>query len=210
MPRVENSLRTAPVPQNTADADRSLVADFDTQLMLQLRAGDTDAAAALVRRNLPRVARYVARVVRNPRVVEDLSQDVFVQVLSNARRYRPTARFSTWLYRIATNVAIDYLRRTRAQKPAAELNAGDAASMPLRDRSLNQPERLVFQKELQAAVGNALDRLPPNQRVALTLFELEDFSYEQIAAVLDVTVDAVRSLLPRAKESLRAQLQHVR
>lgn len=205
MQRTE-ALRSQAQQQHIADSEQSLAADFDTQLMLQLRAGDKHAATALARRNLPRIARYIARIVRNPLAVEDLSHDVFVHVLSHAPRYEPTARFSTWLYRVATNVAIDYLRRNKARPPSA----ADATPTPVEHGWLNQPEGVVFQKELQAAVGDALSRLPLNQRVALTLFELEDFSYEQIACVLDVTVDAVRSLLPRAKETLRRELRHIK
>jgi len=200
----ELGVRTRRVPAEP-ETRPGILADFDTQLMLQVRDGSVEAGNLLIRRNLERVYRYIARVVRNPRPVEDLTQDVFLQVLKNAPRYEPTARFSTWLYRIATNTALNYLSQAYTKMPRdAEVSAGAAR---VADRAESGPERQMSLEELRAKVSGAINELPAKQRVALTLFQYEELSYEQIAAVLDTTVEAVRCLLKRARDTLRAKLE---
>ncbi len=179
----------------------SPLSDIDTQLMLLVRQGDRAAASTLIHRYFDRVARYLGRVVRRPRVVEDLTQDVFLRVLSSAGEYQPSAKFSTWLYRIATNCAMTYFRRQSGRRSAP---LEDEAA--LADPAASPPERRLDEKELKRAVAAALESLPDRQRIALTLFEYEGFSYEQIAAVLDVSTDSVRSLLLRARAALRGKL----
>jgi RNA polymerase sigma-70 factor, ECF subfamily len=177
--------------------------DLDAQLMLQVRAGDRAAAETLVRRNRERIERYIARLVRQQRAVEDLTQDTFLQALRHAEHYEPTARFSTWLYRIATNVALNYLKQPAQRRQVSTAPEALLASADLHEPA---PDAQLSLDELRAQVSRAVDRLPVNQRVALTLFEYEDCSYEQIAAVLDATVEAVRSLLMRARTTLRREL----
>lgn len=192
------------VPRAPLAEQTGAVADFDTQLMLQVRAGNNDAAGMLVRRNLERVARFVGRIVRNERHVEDIAQEVFLQVLAAAPRYEPTARFSTWLYRIAMNAALDHLaqpyhkRRRESQGDQLQELAG---------KSREDPQQAVSMAELRGQIHLAIAALPVNQRVALTLFQFEDMSYEQIASVMEISVDGVRSLLARARRALRTQLQ---
>jgi len=106
----------------TAASGVAALTDLDTQLMLQARAGDRDAAGALVRRNHARIARYLSRVVRDQSVTEDLTQDVFLRALSHADQYEPTAKLTTWLYRIATNTALNYLKQPSVRR-AAETHA---------------------------------------------------------------------------------------
>lgn len=182
------------------------LADLDTQLMLQARDGNREAANTLIRRNFPRILRYVTRLVGNHRPVEDLTQDVFLHALSHADRYQPTAKVSTWLYRIATNASLNYLNRAAVRR-----RASDPPNGPLEtpDRHEPTPYQRLNLDELKQQVAAALRELPPNQRVALTLFQYEDCSYEQIAAVLDVSVEAVRSLLLRARTTLRGRLTNL-
>ncbi len=180
--------------------------DPDTELMLAIRAGNREAANTLVQRNSERITRYIGRVVRDGRAVEDLAQDVFLKALSHPEHYQPTARLSTWLYRIATNLALNYLkqpalRRERSQRTTARID--------IFDQHQQSPERQVSLDEMKAQVAAAVLRLPAKQRVALTLFEYENCSYEQIAAMLDVSIEAVRSLLLRARARLRRELQNL-
>lgn len=182
----------------------SPLADFDTQLMLQVAAGNREAGSTLIRRNGRRIARYLGRLVRDPRAVEDLTHDVFLSALTHADQFRPTAKVTAWLYRIATNTALNFLkqssrRQTRPEPPDGPLEVADPCGAT--------PERRVSQNELRQHVSRAILELPINQRVALTLFQYEEFSYEQIAAVLDVSVEAVRCLLNRARTTLRRQLR---
>jgi RNA polymerase sigma-70 factor (ECF subfamily) len=173
--------------------------------MLELRAGNAEAGNALVRRNFDRVARYVGRVVRDQRPVEDLAQEVFLQVFRAAGRYEPTAKFSTWLYRIATNIARNYLAQpyVRRRREADPSQSGPVATAG----ADSAPERQLSLDDLRRRVADALASLPVNQRIALTLCEYEGLSYEQIAAVLDTTVDAVRGMIKRAREALRPKLR---
>lgn len=184
-------------------AGQTALADLDTQLMLQARAGDREAAGGLIRRNSPRIARYIARLVGSAEPVEDLTQDVFVQALSHADDYQPTAKVATWLYRIATNVCLNHFKRSARSRRAADPTGGQ---LEVPDRSTPSPDRQMTLDELRSQIAAALHELPLNQRVALTLFQYEDCTYEQIATVLGVSVEAVRSLLMRARTTLRARL----
>ena len=186
------------------DAQAEARSDFDTQLMLQVCEGNAEAGNTLLRRNFDRVARYIARVVRDQRPIEDLAQDVFLQVLKKAKTYEPTAKFSTWLYRIATNTSLNYIKQAYIKK-RREHNP-DLDEPVIVDRSGRSPEREVSLDELRGQVSAAISSLPVRQRIALTLFEYEELSYEQIATVLGTNVGSVRSLLKRARQGLRAKL----
>lgn len=185
-------------PASPAD----LLADLDTQLMLQVRRGDREAAGQLIRRNYERVSRYIGRVVRDARVVEDLTQEVFASVLSHAAGYEPTARFTTWVYRVATNTALKFVqsRYERSRDRSGESRLAETA-----DR-VDTPDARLTVDELKTRVQRAIGELPPNQRAAAILFECEGLSYEQIAGVLSVSEDGVRALLQRARATLREQL----
>lgn len=182
----------------------SALLDFDTQLMLQVGQGDEQAAGMLVRRNFERVSRYMSRLVRNATLVEDLTQDVFLSVLAHAAEYEPRAKFTTWLYRIATNRALSHMRQASVRRQFGEAY-GSTRADEHEDAELT-PDRKADVDELRRRVCEALGALPIKQRVALTLFEYENLSYEQISAVVDVTVEAVRSLLTRARAALRRDL----
>jgi RNA polymerase sigma-70 factor (ECF subfamily) len=180
------------------------LSDMDTQLMLQARQGDRQAADTLIRRNSPRISRYLARLIGNSRPIEDLTQDVFLRAFKHAEQYQPSSRVTTWLYRIATNTALNYIKQATLKRTVPE---PAESQLEVVDRSEPPPDRRLSLDELRQQVASAVSALPVNQRVALTLFEYEDCSYEQIAAILDVTVEAVRCLLMRARTQLRARLQ---
>lgn len=191
-------------PRVQPSFDRGVLADLDTQLMLRVRDGSAEAADLLVRRNFERVARYIGRIVRDPPAVEDLSQEVFLRVLTRADAYEPTARLSTWLYRIATNAAINHVTEAYSRRQTA---GRDMASAEVPDPCPESgPDREMNLDELKSRVSRAIGDLPIKQRVALTLFEYEELSYQQIASVLEVSVEAVRCLLTRARTTLRSKL----
>ncbi|MCK4341210.1 MAG: sigma-70 family RNA polymerase sigma factor [Phycisphaerae bacterium] len=200
--KVARAKRQTTKPPRTKSAPPPL-ADLDTQLMVQAREGNREAANMLIRRNFQRISRYIARLVGNNRPVEDLTQDVFLQVLNRASQYKPTAKVSTWLYRIATNTALNYLKRPSVKRRVPDPPEG-ALEVP--DRSESRPDERMSLDEVKDQVAEAIGALPLNQRIALTLFQYEDCSYEQIAVVLDVSIEAVRSLLMRARTTLRGRL----
>lgn len=198
------ALGDAALRSGDRSAELSVLEDFDTQLMLQVREGNAEAANELVRRNFARVARYVSRVVRDPRAVEDLTQDVFVKVLSHAREFEPRAKLSTWLFRVATNRALNFAKKQHNRRNTRSV--GDFGSHELADDTVSAPELALGVDEIRRRVGDALGGLPMNQRAALVLFEYESLSYEQVASVLDVTIESVRCLISRARTALRERL----
>jgi RNA polymerase sigma-70 factor (ECF subfamily) len=205
--RASNKQRFIPRPVSTAvvpEAQGGNLADLDTQLMLQVREGSRDAFNLLVRRNFECVFRHIARLVRDPRSAEDLTQDVFVQVYVNARRYEPSAKLSTWLNRIATNTALNYLDQAYIKK-RRKRDPG-VTDPDLAGRSGPPPDYHLDREEQRASVWEAIGTLPDNQRVALTLFQYAGLSCKQIAAVLDTTAEAVRCLLKRARDTLMHRL----
>ncbi len=186
-----------------SSARAGLPPDVDSQLMRQVRAGDRAAANTLIARNRARIVGYIARLIHDHRTAEDLTHDVLLQALRHADQYNPAVRVSTWLYRIATNAALNHLRRAdqrrRATAPAASsLEVVDCHELP--------PDQQLRLDELKQHVSQALVCLPINQRIALVLFEYEQCSYAQIAAILDVSAEAVRGLLTRARTALRRTL----
>jgi RNA polymerase sigma-70 factor (ECF subfamily) len=171
--------------------------------MRQVRAGDRAAAGVLIDRNRARIVGYIARLIHDRRTAEDLAHDVLLQALRYADQYNPAVRVSTWLYRIATNTALNYLRRADHQRRAT---GPAASSLEVVDHHELAPDQQLRLDELKQHVSQALVCLPINQRIALVLFEYEECSYAQIATILDVSAEAVRGLLTRARTALRRTL----
>jgi RNA polymerase sigma-70 factor, ECF subfamily len=185
--------------------------DKDVQLMLAFQAGDEPAFAQLIERNQAKVHAVVYRFLGDGGEVEDLTQEVFLRVFRTARRYSPTAKFSTWLYRIAANLSLNAIRaRSKVRMTQLEMpDSGDAEGFfrEVADEDGAQPHEAMDARELQAKVVAALNELPASQRMAIVLNKYEQMSYEDIAAVLDCSVMAVKSLLSRARGNLRQSLE---
>jgi len=185
-------------------------ADDDAQLMARTARGDSGAFEALVHRHQRRVFSLVYRSVGNVPDAEDLVQEVFLRVYRAADRYRPTARFTTWLYRVTANVVINWLRRHR--RHPVELarvvgrEDGEENSRALTDPTAETGLDAITRDEARAQVRAAVAALPPNQRLAVLLFRFEGLSYQEIAETLACSVMAVKSLLSRARENLRDRL----
>lgn len=172
-------------------------------LIGQILAGDQDAFARLVQAYQKPVYNLCLRMVSNPTDAEDLAQEAFVKAWRGLRFYKHEAAFSTWLYRLTSNVCIDFLRRQKktvsltVEEDAPELEVPDAAPLP---------EEQVLNKEKQQAVAAAMAQLEEEYRLALTLRVVEDLTYEQIAEVLDIKVGTVKSRIARARERMRKML----
>jgi len=185
--------------------------DADARLMLRVQRGDTVAFAALVDKYQQPVLNLVARTLGDPTEAEDLAQTVFVQVWKSARRYRPAAKFSTWLFTIARNLCLNELRR-RARHPAEPLDAPHPEQEgeplhPVADTRAAAPPAALLQQELERKIEEALAALPETQRTALLLCRQEELSYEEIAAVLGCSLSATKSLIHRGRETLKARLK---
>jgi RNA polymerase sigma-70 factor, ECF subfamily len=185
--------------------------DPDAALMLRVKQGDAAAFTALVEKYKQPVMNLAWRTLRDETEAEDLAQNVFVQAWKSAERYQATAKFSTWLFTIARNLCLNEIRR-RTRHPAESLDQ-------TRDESDEQPLYQVVDKRIAAApeamlraelvhkVDAALADLPENQRLALALCRQEELSYEEIAAVLGCSLSATKSLIHRARETLKARLK---
>lgn len=171
--------------------------DPDAALMLAFQRGDGAAFRVLFERHARAMVSFCHHFVRDAARAEELAQDVFVKLHESAARYRPTARFRTFLYRIASNHCLNELRRAEhgARRATDHAEPADPDALPSRDAS---PEETLHGAVLERAVGVFLARLPEKQRAALVLCRLEGLSYEEIAEVLDTSVSAVKSLVHRA------------
>jgi RNA polymerase sigma-70 factor (ECF subfamily) len=179
------------------------VRDENVELMLAFCAGDGEAFDALFRRWSAPLLRFLNRMVWDLAVAEELVQEVFLRVYRSRDRYSPDARFSTWLYRIATNLALNELRRPRHRAIHQSADAEGAA--PIRDVAAASDE-VVHARQLSDIVEAEMKRLPDKQRAALWLAAVEGLSYAEVADTLDVSEKAVKALVHRARTALAAKL----
>ncbi|HLK35026.1 MAG TPA: sigma-70 family RNA polymerase sigma factor [Terriglobales bacterium] len=183
----------------------------DAEVMLRVRAGDEAAFAYLVQKYRRPMLSFMYRMVRNQAVAEDLAQEVFLRVYRSRETYAANAKFTTWLYRIATNLAVNHARDTRHERPevSMSLDEPDAETglMPdLPDATPNVEEN-ILRRERLAAIRSHVQALPERQRLAVVMHKYQGMDYRQIAEVLHLSESATKSLLFRAYESLREKLK---
>lgn len=187
----------------------AVVARSDAELMLRVKDGDEESFANLLSKHRDPVINYLYRMVQNAAVAEELAQDVFLRVYRARSTYEPTAKFTTWLYRIATRVALNFLRDGRVARAAVPLEGPTGEMLPeLRIKEPSVEDRLVADVRAQE-IRNAIRALPEKQRAAVILHKYQELDYREIAASLGCSESAVKSLLFRAYETLRARLAHL-
>jgi RNA polymerase sigma-70 factor (ECF subfamily) len=186
--------------------------DPDVRLMLQVRDGNAAAFEELVLRYQSRLITILDNLVHNRHKAEELAQEVFLRVFRARDRYTADAKFATWLYTIAQNVARNSLR---SQSRRHEVNvtveqSGEISTKPLDAMALDpsglMPSRVLDRAEMAEVVRNAIDSLNERQRMAVLLSKFEHMSYVDIAQTMGLSVQAVKSLLSRARENLRDML----
>jgi RNA polymerase sigma-70 factor (ECF subfamily) len=175
--------------------------DDDARLMLAFQKGDRRAFDELFERYTPRLHSFLTRMVRDRGRAEELTQDVFVRLYTAAERYQARTRFSTYVFGIASNLALNHLARAWRQREHAR---SDGLPEPV--AAGPGPMELLEAARTQQALERALGELPERQRAALLLRAHEDMGYEEIAAALGTSVPSVKSLLHRAREALLARL----
>src|SRR5438876_8699592 len=180
--------------------------------MLRVRDNEAGAFEELVELYQHRLVAIMHHLVGNAEEAEDLAQEVFLRIYRVRKTYHPRAKFSTWLFTIANNLALNALR-SRQRKPAVPLDVRDSgplgprpAEQLVRDRD-HQPGDRIQQQELAAVIQQALEGLNERQRAAVVLNKFEDMNYAEIAEVMGLTTKAVKSLLSRARENLRLALK---
>jgi RNA polymerase sigma-70 factor (ECF subfamily) len=191
-----------------------MVVDFaldpDTALMLEVSKGDAASFDLLLQRHRQAVVNHLYRLVRNHAIAEELAQDVFIRVYRFRSRYQAEARFTTWLFRITTNIALNWRRDTRREFGHLRLDQERRGirGRELWDRALRADERL-FDEALAREIRDAVEALPPKQLAAVLMHKYEGMEYSEIAEVLDCTMPALKSMLFRAYATLRERLAHL-
>lgn len=191
-----------------------MVVDPDVAVMLRVQAGDQPAFGELFAKFAPRVLQYARRLVGSEARAEELTQDVFVQVFRFRARYRPEARFATWLFTIATNLCLNELRRPERQLRVDlwDHPEGEEAreGPPLPDPDAATPEQRAAGRELAKALEREIGALPPKQRAALLLSRVDGLAYRDVGEALGCSEGAVKALLFRATHALKGRLrQHM-
>ena len=181
----------------------------ETELIEQLKQGDETAFKVIVEQWQDMVYNTILGIVQNETEAEDLAQDVFIKVFEKINTFKGDSKFSTWLYRIATTTALDHLRSKKRKKRFGFLQSlgGGGSDEKEQVPDFNHPGVSLDNKERAAVLFKAIEALPENQKSAYTLHKLEGLSYRDVSEVLNTTVSAVESLMSRANQNLRKQLE---
>jgi RNA polymerase sigma-70 factor (ECF subfamily) len=201
-------------------ADRNSPADLkaatDQEVVLQARSGADAACRELVRRYERPIFSLIFRMVRNRELAEDLAQETFIKALNALDSYRPEFKFSSWLFKIANNAAIDHLRRRELDtlslegSPHAQTpEAVEATALQIGDKGESQLEEME-NKELGGEIERAIAGLRPEYRTCILLRHVEGRAYEEIAEILDLPLGTVKTYIHRARNELRIALAHLK
>ena len=182
----------------------------DAELMLRVRDGDDASFAILLEKHRGPVIHFLYRMVQNQAVAEELGQEAFLRVYRSRGSYEPTAKFTTWLFRIANHLALNWIRDRKNERGQESLDeqSADGQVRQVADRVPTTEQQMIRQARL-AEVRRAIQALPEKQRSAVVMHKYEEMEYSQIAGVLECSESAVKSLLFRAYESLRSRLAHM-
>ena len=205
------SFGTGPQSASALSTSESPEAIADAEVMLKVKTGDESAFAYLVHKYRRAMISFMYRMCHNPAAAEELAQEVFLRVYRSRTSYEPTAKFSTWIYRIATNLAVNHARDTRHERPEKSVRLDEpdpetGTTPDLADTALTV-EQQILQRERLAMIRAKVQALPERQRMAVIMHKYQQMDYRQIAEVLKLSESATKSLLFRAYETLREQLK---
>jgi RNA polymerase sigma-70 factor (ECF subfamily) len=188
----------------------ALALEHDAQLMLRVREGDSTSFGLLLEKHRAPVIHFLYRMVLNQAIAEELAQEVFLRVYRSRASYEPTAKFTTWLFRIATHLALNWIRDKKNEKNQESLDDDprEGISRQISDRRPSIEQNMVRQVRLNE-IREAVETLPAKQRAAVLMHKYQEMEYSQIAKILQCSESAVKSLLFRAYETLRLRLAHM-
>jgi len=188
------------------------MARSDVQLMLDVKAGDELSFELLLRKYRTPLVNFLYRMVRDTAAAEDLAQEVFLRVYRARKDYAPTAKFTTWMFRIATNLALNSVRDNRYRQmeisvdQPSETAEGEQPALEVPDRKPGVEQQLIA-RDRAALIWRAIHALPEKQRAAVLLHKYHGLDYDEIARILQCSESALKSLLFRAYETLRVALE---
>ena len=201
----------SPQPAAETSLPGSAVGLTDADVMLRVKVGDEPAFEYLVQKYRRAMVSFMYRMTHNSAAAEDLAQEVFLRVYRSRTSYEASAKFTTWLYRIATNLAVNHARDTRHERPENQVSLDEpdeetGTTMDVADSSLTV-EQAMLRRERMSAIRAKVQNLPERQRMAVIMHKYQQMDYKQIAEVLKLSESATKSLLFRAYETLREQLK---
>jgi RNA polymerase sigma-70 factor (ECF subfamily) len=199
------------LPPSVAQGSAHFAQMEDSAIMLELRAGNMSGFDFLIQKYRRPIVNFMYRMVRNQAVAEELAQEVFLRVYRSRQTYRAEARFSTWLYRIATNLGVNHARDTRHERAASTIYLDEAdpdtgTTPDVADTTLTAEESLLRRERMNAIRRHVME-LPERQRMAVLMHKYEGMDYRQIGDVLKLSESATKSLLFRAYQTLREKLK---
>jgi len=180
------------------DNNEQYLTDPDVRSMLKVQQGDRLAFETLMKKYFPLILNFIYRFLGTREAAEDLTQEVFLKVFHQAQNYVPRSSFKTWIYVIARNASLNELRRNKHRDIDTEITGEEIDTA-----SGSRPEEAAIQNETTAQVREAIEQLPERQRTALILNRYDELSYEEIATIMKLSPKAIKSLLMRARESLK-------
>ncbi len=188
--------------------DVAVMARSDVQLMLEAKAGNDASFEHLLQRYRIPLVNFLYRMVRDSATAEDLAQEVFLRVYRARHGYEASAKFTTWLFRIATNLALNRIRDTRYRQMEVSLDVRSEDEQPVMELPARElrVDQILIERDRTVIIRRAVEALPEKQRIAVLLHKYEEMDYCEIAKVLECSEAALKSLLFRAYETLRVQL----
>jgi RNA polymerase sigma-70 factor (ECF subfamily) len=192
--------------------DKKTLEDDDIKLMLDFQKGDESCFTEILNKYEKPLINFIYRFIGNRVDAEDIAQEVFLRIYKSKNNYKPKAKFSTWLYKIACDLCIDYQRKRKIKTvPLDNLVNTDEGEIVRETTDIFQgtPDVLSERKQISKTIKSCLLSLPNKQRLAISLRVYENKSYQEISKILGCSVSAVESLLFRARLSLRNKLSHV-
>lgn len=208
MRELSTSSRFLEMPESSHQTDTDSNA-VDVLLMRRIATGDEQAFRELVERHQNAVIGTIAKMLRDPTEAEDLAQQTFLRVWKHAKRWKPDAKFTTYLYTIARNLVYNESRRRSRKREVSGDERQEESGLEVAGESRSEPDSEVAQWEAHNEINKVIASLPEAQRTAVVLYAYESLTYEEIGKVLGTSVASVKSLMFRARGTLREKLGHM-